>query len=162
MLPVWQGDGQERSGDIDGVDGPLPRGDVQLANAFPFSEATRTLGGLCMLNRRFFFDHVRLALFGGSLKKTQVAGLSAILDEWEANHAAQDDRWLAYMLATTFHETAMTIQPIARYGTTAYFTRMYDPLGANPALARRLGNTEPGDGPRFCGRGFVQLTGRAN
>ncbi len=31
--------------------------------------------------------------------------------------------------------------------------------GAAPAKARELGNINPGDGARFHGRGYVQLTG---
>ena len=29
-------------------------------------------------------------------------------------------------------------------------------------MGKTLGNTNAGDGARFCGRGFVQLTGRSN
>jgi putative chitinase len=117
-----------------------------------------------VINRTFFFDEAKLSLFDGKMSKKQVEGLNVILDEWEKTHAKKDDRWLAYALGTTHHETGRTMQPIHEWGTKKYFTEMYDPppTGLRPKVAAQLGNTQKGDGPLFAGRGFVQLTGRGN
>lgn len=115
-----------------------------------------------MINRNFFFDRARLELFGGVLKQSQIDGLTGILDEWDAGYAKKDDRWLAYMLATVHHETDRTFKPIREYGSNAYLTRRYDVTGERPAVATKYGNTEPGDGIKYCGRGFVQLTWKNN
>jgi hypothetical protein len=115
-----------------------------------------------VINRKFFFEQVRISLFGGSVKQSQVAGIEGILDEWEGGFAKRDDRWLAYVLATVHHETDRTFKPIKEYGGEPWYRKMYDITGSRPALAQRNGNTTPGDGARYCGRGFVQLTWKNN
>ncbi len=114
-----------------------------------------------MIDRKRFFDGIRQGPFLGKLTAGQVKGCAAILDEWERRKLA-DMRWLAYMLGTTKWETDHTMQPIREAGGAAYLTRMYDPRGDRPALAKRNGNTSPGDGVKYCGRGFVQLTWKDN
>lgn len=113
------------------------------------------------MNRATFFATIRHDPFSGSLDHPQVDGITAILDEWDLRKLT-DLRYLAYMLATTFHETGRTMQPIHEMGGAAYFTKMYDVTGSRPDLARKMGNTEPGDGVKYCGRGFVQLTWKNN
>ncbi|WP_244669534.1 glycoside hydrolase family 19 protein [Kaistia sp. 32K] len=88
--------------------------------------------------------------------------MTTLLDEWEAQHAAKDDRWLAYALATTHHETDRSMQPIHERGSKEYFRQKYDITGDYPARARKNGNTTPGDGVKYCGRGYVQLTWKNN
>jgi len=70
--------------------------------------------------------------------------------------------WTAYALATAYHETASTMQPIKEYGGPTYLTRMYDIAGARSVLAQNMGNTCAGDGVKYCGRGYVQLTWKNN
>jgi putative chitinase len=105
-----------------------------------------------------FFDAVRTGLLGPTLSPDEFSGCSAILAALDGAALS----WAAYALATAYKETAHTMQPINELGGDDYFFRRYDPKGARADMARQLGNTESGDGARFHGRGYVQLTGRAN
>jgi putative chitinase len=97
-------------------------------------------------------------------KPEQLQGTEAIID---AMHGLPLS-WCAYALATAWLETKATMQPIKESFwlkdsvAAAYAKRMYDIKGDRPDKARELGNLYPGDGALFMGRGYVQLTGRAN
>lgn len=99
-------------------------------------------------------------MLGPTISTTEFQGCDSIIlacakDGWGV-------AWIAYALATTYHETAHTMESIPERGGNAYFHRLYDIQGQRPAKARELGNLQPGDGVRFKGRGYPQLTGRTN
>jgi predicted chitinase len=100
-----------------------------------------------------FFASVRNALYGGAMNQTQVDSLNAIGSAWE-KYGDGDARKLAYILATAHHET----------GAFKYMREIWGPSAAQQRYEGRadLGNVQPGDGKKFMGRGFVQLTGRRN
>lgn len=90
------------------------------------------------IDRAAFFDAVRRQPFAGHLTASQVSGMEAILDACPPELGVDKS---AYCLATTFHETARTMQPVEEYGRGK--GKAYGPTG-------------------FWGRGLVQLTWQAN
>lgn len=114
-------------------------------------------------NAGLFFEAVRSSRglgHNGTLTQAQVDGFNTVIAACAADSFTAPEA--AYALATAWWETARTMQPIAEMGGNSYFTRMYDPLGSRPDLARRNGNTTPGDGIKYRGRGYVQLTWKTN
>ena len=103
------------------------------------------------MNHTTLFAYVRRAPFGGRLTQAQISGMTSILDEW-GKRQLLDKRWLAYLLATTFHETAATMQPIRERGGEKYLrSKPYYPWVGEGLVQvtweenhRKFGATKPG------------------
>lgn len=97
------------------------------------------------MDRKAFFDNARASLFGGRINSTQVRALDMMLTiggrlKWSLP-------WLAYLMATVYHETARTLRwDIREFGR---------------GKGRRYGKAiqvAPGLFVTFYGRGWPQLT----
>lgn len=94
------------------------------------------------LDLKAFFDHIRKPLFG-RLSAKQVSGHEDIIKELKARGVPLPEA--AYVLATAYHETAKTMQPV-REG-----------LNASDAWRKKNLRYYP-----WYGRGHVQLTWEEN
>ncbi|WP_304333703.1 glycoside hydrolase family 19 protein [Conchiformibius steedae] len=111
-------------------------------------------------NRAAFYDKVRHSLFSGSLTQKQVDGMEALLTAISPFSVCEQ----AYMLATAYHETARTMQPIAEIGKGSgrtYGTWRTNSLGVCYCYAddtRKVVYAENDYPHLYYGRGYVQLT----
>lgn len=142
-----------------------------------------------MFDRKHLFDLLRNAPFGGRLTQMQVKAISLILDLCEKMKLPLE--FIAYILATAFHETGGSFSPgkeSLNYTASALkkkfsrerisiadadkYGRKTGQKANQSAIAnliyggawglRNLGNKVFGDGWRYIGRGLVQITGLRN
>ncbi|MET3501991.1 putative chitinase [Mucilaginibacter rubeus] len=101
-----------------------------------------------------FYDTIRASVFKGHISQSQIDGIEAILKA-AADAGVTDQRKVAYMLGTVYHECAGTMQPINEFGKGKGH-----PYGEKFKMGGGPGHRIPYTTPDqlYYGRGFVQLT----
>ncbi len=111
------------------------------------------------IDRDFFFDKVRVTVFGGKLTKTQVDGMSAILDAVE-KFGVTNPWHFGAILATARIEVGANMQPVREgfaktdAGARAAVAKLYKAgkISRNYALPHSV------TGESYYGRGYPQTT----
>ncbi len=102
-----------------------------------------------VIDRSTFFHSARQKWLFKHLTQDQVDSIETIFDHWDRS-GYTDKRWLAYMFATVYHETAKTMLPIEEYGKGRNHTygEKIKHSGIHYQVPDKI----------YYGRGYVQLT----
>lgn len=108
-----------------------------------------------------FFAYARRAPFGGRLSQSQIDGMNTLFEQWRYFNLADERKWLAYVLASIFHETGGRMVAVRE-------TFASSDNGAVNALEKawqsgRLRVSKPywrkdKNGKSWFGRGDIQIT----
>ncbi len=105
-------------------------------------------------SKQYLTSEQLLRIAGTSQLKTRIEqltpGVNATFEKFQINTHLR----MAHFLAQVMHES----------GGFRWLREIWGPTAAQRGYEGRrdLGNTQPGDGKRFMGRGLIQLTGRNN
>lgn len=101
------------------------------------------------MNNQSFYSEISGSLFNNRLTASQIEGVDFKLRAF-GRYNITDNRWQAYMLATSYYETARTMQPIEERGKGAGrpYGKKYKQDGTVYAHPNCI----------YFGRGDVQLT----
>lgn len=102
------------------------------------------------LNHKLFFDGFK-EHFDSSLEPEQIKGIDFLLDSFAADPLWKDIRHIAYALATVYHETAGSMEPVEE----GYYLGRYGQ--ARVKSFQKSLRYYP-----YFGRGYVQLTWKTN
>ena len=136
----------------------------------------------CLIDEAYFFSKYEIEVpkivSGKQVPMTESQKVSlrkmfrSIAEYYKNEKRCCEMKQIAYLLATAKHEIGENFNPVEEANWLSwparkkYFEEMYDPvLGKNEKrkkMARDNENTQQGDGAKYFGRGFVQLTWKGN
>lgn len=105
-----------------------------------------------------------LELRGTMLTAHKLAEIGVRIDRASEWFPSIDSAMNEFGINTPARQAAFIAQILHESGMLRYTVELWGPTAAQLRYEGRrdLGNTQPGDGPRFKGRGLLQTTGRSN
>jgi hypothetical protein len=124
----------------------------------------------CKVDEKVFFEEYDKQFTSSKLTDLNKKNITKIFKSINEFYTAEKTnchlKRLSYILATVKHETDNTFDSIHEKGGNSYFEKMYDPILGKDENRRKLallnGNKNQGDGVKYHGRGFSQLTWKNN
>jgi hypothetical protein len=114
-----------------------------------------------IIDRKHFFQKFRSQFYAIKEKEAYLVDrYERVLDYWDSQPHLTDLRWLAYILATTYHETGRRIQAVREcFGKTDQASiDCVTGLYRRGRIKRNYAKIDPKTGKAYFGRGHVQLT----